>query len=45
MVFVVAARIYSMVVDRFPNLTGKLYLGVEAARGTIFLGWPPPIVA
>lgn len=45
MVFVAAARIYSMVVDGFPNLTGKLYLGVEAALGTIFLGWPPPIVA
>ena len=45
MVFVVAARIYSMVVDGFPNLTGKLYLGVEAALGTIFLGWSPPIAA
>jgi hypothetical protein len=44
MVFVAAARIYSTVVDGFPNLTGKLYLGVEAALGTIFLGWPPPIV-
>jgi len=45
MVFVAAARIYSMVVDGFPNLTGKLYLGIEAGLGTIFLGWPPPIVA
>jgi len=45
MVFVAAARIYSMVVDGFPNLTGKLYLGIEAALGAIFLGWPPPIVA
>jgi uncharacterized protein YjeT (DUF2065 family) len=45
LVFVAAARIYSMVVDGFPNLTGKLYLGVEAALGAIFLAWPPPIVA
>jgi hypothetical protein len=45
MVFVAAARIYSTVVDGFPNLTGKLYLGVEAVLGTIFLGWPPPIAA
>lgn len=45
MVFVAAARIYSVVVDGFPNLAGKLYLGVEAALGTIFLAWPPPIVA
>jgi hypothetical protein len=45
MVFVAAARIYSMVVDGFPNFTGKLYLGVEAALAIIFLGWPPPIVA
>jgi hypothetical protein len=45
MVFVAAVRIYSMVVDGFPNLTGRLYLGVEATLGTIFLGWPPPIVA
>jgi hypothetical protein len=45
MVFVAAARLYSMVVDGFPSLTGKLYLGIEAALGTIFLGWPPPIVA
>jgi hypothetical protein len=45
MVFVAAARIYSIFVDGFPNLTGKLYLGVEATLGAIFLGWPPPIVA
>src|SRR5260370_30446157 len=45
MVFVADARIYSMVVDGFPNLTGQLYLGVEAALGAIFLSWPPPIVA
>ena len=45
MVFVAAARLYSMVVDGFPSLTGKLYLGVEAVLGTIFLGWPPPIAA
>jgi len=45
MVFVAAARIYSMVVDGFPNLTGRLYLGVEAMLGAIFLAWPPPIVA
>ena len=45
MVFVAAARIYSMVVDGFPNLTGQLYLGVEATLGAVFLAWPPPIVA
>ena len=45
MVFVAAARAYSLAVDGFPNLTGKLYLGVEAALGAIFLAWPPPIVA
>ena len=45
MVFVAAARIYSMVVDGSPNLTGQLYLGVEATLGAVFLAWPPPIVA
>jgi hypothetical protein len=43
MAFVAAARLYSMAVDGFPNLAGKLYLLVEAALGTIFLSWPPPI--
>lgn len=41
MVFVAAARIYSMAVDGFPTLAGKLYLGVEAGLGVIFVGWPP----
>ena len=45
MVFVAAARIYSMAVDGFPNLSGKLYVSVEAALGGIFLAWPPPIGA
>jgi len=45
MAFVAAARAYSMAVDGVPNLAGKLYFGVEAALGAIFLGWPPPIVA
>jgi hypothetical protein len=45
MAFVAASRIYSMAVDGLPNLTGKLYLGIEAALGAIFLGWPPPICA
>jgi len=45
MAFVAASRIYSMAVDGLPNLTAKLYLGIEAALGAIFLGWPPPIGA
>jgi len=43
MAFIAASRIYSMAVDGLPNVTGKLYLGVEAALGAIFLGWPSPI--
>lgn len=43
--FVAASRIYSMAVDGLPNITGKLYLGIEAALGAIFLSWPPPIGA
>ena len=43
--FVAASRIYSMAMDGLPNLTGKLYLGIEAALGAIFLSWPPPIGA
>ena len=42
MVFVAAARIYSMVVDGSPRLAGKLYLGAEAALAMVFLSWPPP---
>jgi hypothetical protein len=45
MLFVAAARIYSLAVDASPTVTGKLYLGVEAALAIIFLGWPPPISA
>ena|SRR5579859_7018483 len=45
MAFVAASRIYSMAVDGLPGLTGTLYLGIEAALGAIFLGWPPPIGA
>jgi hypothetical protein len=44
MVFLVAARIYSMIVDGIPGLANNVYLGVEAALGTIFLGWPPPMI-
>ena len=43
MVFLVVARIYSMVVDGIPSLANNVYLGVEAALGTMFLGWPPPM--
>ena len=43
MVFLVVARIYSMVVDGIPSLANNIYLGVEAALGTMFLGWPPPM--
>ena len=42
MVFLVAARVYSMVVDGVPGRASKIYLGVEAILGAIFLGWPPP---
>ena len=45
MVFLVVARIYSMVVDGVPGLASNVYLGVEAALGTMFLGWPPPMGA
>ena len=43
MVFLVVARIYSMVVDGIPGLASNVYLGVEAALGTMFLIWPPPM--
>ena len=43
MVFLVAARVYSMVVDGVPGLANNVYLGVEASLGTMFLGWPPPM--
>ncbi len=42
MVFLVVARVYSMVVDGVPGRASKIYLGVEAILGAIFLGWPPP---
>ncbi len=42
MVFLVAARACSMVVDGIPGLASTVYLGVEAGLGAIFLGWPPP---
>lgn len=41
MVFLVIARVYSMVVDGAPGLANNAYLGVEAALGIMFLGWPP----
>src|ERR1700676_3090793 len=37
MVFLVVARIYSMVVDGVPSLANTVYLGVEASLGTMFL--------
>jgi hypothetical protein len=43
MAFLVVARIYSMVVDGVPGLANNVYLGVEAALGAVFLGWPPPM--
>jgi len=43
MVFLVVARVYSMVVDGAPGLANNVYLGVEAALGIMFLGWPPPM--
>ena len=43
MIFVAAARIYSMALDGVPGPAGILYLGIESALGAIFLGWPPPV--
>jgi hypothetical protein len=42
MVFLVAARVYSMAVDGIPGRASRIYLGVEAILGAIFLGRPPP---
>lgn len=42
MVFLVAARVCSMVVDGIPGLASTVYLGVEAGLGALLLGWPPP---
>jgi hypothetical protein len=43
MVFLVIARIYSTIVDGVPGRASKIYLGVEAISGAIFLAWPPPV--
>lgn len=42
MVFLVVARVYSLVADGVPGRASKIYLAVEAILGAIFLGWPPP---
>jgi hypothetical protein len=42
MVFLVIARVFSTVVDGVPGRASKIYLGVEAMLGAIFLAWPPP---
>lgn len=43
MVFLVVARVYSMVTDGDPGFANRVYLGVETALGIMFFGWPPPI--
>jgi hypothetical protein len=43
MVFLVVARAYSMAVDGAPGFAIHVYLGVEAALGIMFFGWPPPM--
>jgi hypothetical protein len=32
-----------MAVDGVPGFANHVYLGVEAALGIMFLGWPPPM--
>lgn len=43
MAALVAARIYSIVVDGMPSPTTLVYLAVEAAMAAVFLLWPPPV--
>lgn len=42
MAALVAARVYSIVVDGMPGKTTLVYLAVEAAMAAVFLLWPPP---
>ncbi len=42
MAALVAARLYSIVVDGWPQPTTLVYLAVEAAMAAVFLLWPPP---
>ena len=42
MVALVAARLYSMVIDGLPGGLTIMYLAVEVLLATVFLAWPPP---
>ena len=42
MICLVAARLYSIVLDGVPGQMTWIYLLVELALGVLFLGWPPP---
>lgn len=42
MAALVAARVYSIVVDGWPAKTTLVYLAVEAVMAAVFLLWPPP---
>jgi len=44
MAVIVAARLYSLLVDGPPGMTAMTYLAVEAVMGAVFLFWPPPPV-
>ncbi len=42
MAALVAARVYSVVVDGVPGPSSWTYLAVESVLAGVFLGWPPP---
>ena len=42
MATLVAARLYSLVVDGVPGRATLLYMAVEALIAAVFLAWPPP---
>ena len=42
MAALVAARLYSVVVDGAPGASSWVYLAVETVLAAAFLGWPPP---
>jgi len=41
LLLVVIARIYSCLVDGFPELVSWFYLGIEMLLAVLFLKWPP----
>jgi len=42
MAALVAARVYSIVIDGWPSPTTLVYLACEAVMAAVFLAWPPP---